>query len=343
MGLDSIFNYVINFIRVLRINDLVDIFVVAVAVYYFMMAIRGTRAVQLVKGILLIVVIYMTSSLLRLHTLNYILSALVQVAMFGVIVIFQPELRTLLEKMGRLKVGYVLGIAADPFGERQDMETVIDNIAGASAEMSKTHTGALIVIFQPELRTLLEKIGHLKVGYVLGIAADPFGERQDMETMIENIASASSQMSKTRTGALIVIERHTRLGEYMNSGTPLNAIVSTELLKNIFVPNTPLHDGAVIIRDNRIITAGCVLPLTANTNLTSELGTRHRAALGLSEASDALIIVVSEETGKISIAVNGSLTRNLTELTLKKALTKLLVVNENGESESVKKIFRKIK
>ena len=284
MGLDSIFNYVINFIRVLRINDLVDIFVVAVAVYYFMMAIRGTRAVQLVKGILVIVVIYMTSSLLRLHTLNYILSALVQVAMFGVIVIFQPELRTLLEKMGRLKVGYVLGIAADPYGERQDMETLIDNIARASAEMSKTHTGALIVI-----------------------------------------------------------ERHTRLGEYMNSGTPLNAIVSTELLKNIFVPNTPLHDGAVIIRDNRIITAGCVLPLTANTNLTSELGTRHRAALGLSEASDALVIVVSEETGKISIAVNGSLTRNLTELTLKKALTKLLVVNENGESESVKKIFRKIK
>ena len=284
MGLDSIFNYVINFIRVLRINDLVDIFVVAVAVYYFMMAIRGTRAVQLVKGILVIVVIYMTSSLLRLHTLNYILSALVQVAMFGVIVIFQPELRTLLEKMGRLKVGYVLGIAADPFGERQDMETMIDNIARASAEMSKTHTGALIVI-----------------------------------------------------------ERHTRLGEYMNSGTPLNAIVSTELLKNIFVPNTPLHDGAVIIRDNRIITAGCVLPLTANTNLTSELGTRHRAALGLSEASDALVIVVSEETGKISIAVNGALTRNLTELTLKKALTKLLVVNENGESESVKKIFRKIK
>lgn len=284
MGLDSVFNYVINFIRVLRINDLVDVFVVAVAVYYFMMAIRGTRAVQLVKGILLIVVVYMTSSLLRLHTLNYILSALVQVAMFGVIVIFQPELRTLLEKMGRLKVGYVLGIAADPFGERQDMETMIDNIAGASAEMSKTHTGALIVI-----------------------------------------------------------ERHTRLGEYMNSGTPLNAIVSKELLKNIFVPNTPLHDGAVIIRDNRIITAGCVLPLTANTNLTSELGTRHRAALGLSEASDALIIVVSEETGKISIAVNGSLTRNLTELTLKKALTKLLVLNENGESDSVKKIFRKIK
>ena len=284
MGLDSVFNYVINFIRVLRINDLVDVFVVAVAVYYFMMAIRGTRAVQLVKGILLIVVVYMTSSVLRLHTLNYILSALVQVAMFGVIVIFQPELRTLLEKMGRLKVGYVLGIAADPFGERQDMETMIDNIAGASAEMSKTHTGALIVI-----------------------------------------------------------ERHTRLGEYMNSGTPLNAIVSKELLKNIFVPNTPLHDGAVIIRDNRIITAGCVLPLTANTNLTSELGTRHRAALGLSEASDALIIVVSEETGKISIAVNGSLTRNLTELTLKKALTKLLVLNENGESDSVKKIFRKIK
>ena len=150
-------------------------------------------------------------------------------------------------------------------------------------------------------------------------------------------------MSATRTGALIVIERHTRLGEYMNSGTLINATVSSELLNNLFVPNTPLHDGAVIIRDNKIITAGCVLPLTANTNLASELGTRHRAALGLSEASDAVIVVVSEETGKISIAMNGSLTRNLTEISLKKALTKLLILSEVTEKEPLKKIFRKSK
>lgn len=282
MGLDGVLDYIIKFIRILRINDIIDIFIVAIAVYYFMGAIRGTRAVQLVKGILVIVAVYMTSSILRLHTLNYILSALVQVAMFGVIVIFQPELRTLLEKMGRLKVGHFLGIAADPFGEKHQTETVIENVSRAAAEMSQS-----------------------------------------------------------RTGALIVIERHTRLGEYMNSGTLMNADVSSELLGNIFVPSTPLHDGAVIIRDNKIITAGCVLPLTANTNLASELGTRHRAALGLSETSDAVIVVVSEETGKISIAINGSLTRNLTEQSLKKALTKLLTVTETADIETVKKIFRK--
>lgn len=284
MGLDGIFDYIIKFIRILRINDIIDIFIVAVAVYYFMGAIRGTRAVQLVKGLLIIVAVYMASSILMLHALNYILGALVQVAMFGVIVIFQPELRNLLEKMGRLKVGNFLGIAADPFGERLETEDVIEKISRAAADMSAT-----------------------------------------------------------RTGALIVIERHTRLGEYMHSGTLMNATVSSELLGNIFTPNTPLHDGAVIIRDNKIITAGCVLPLTPNTNLASELGTRHRAALGLSEASDAVIVVVSEETGKISIAINGSLTRNLTEQSLKKALTKLLIVNETADSETVKKIFRKSK
>ena len=284
MGLDVIFDYIIKFIRILRMNDIIDIFIVGIAVYYFMMAIRGTRAVQLVKGILIIVAVYMTSGILKLHTLNYILSALVQVAMFGVIVIFQPELRTLLEKMGRLKVGHFLGIAVEPFGEKEETETVIKNVSRAAAEMAAT-----------------------------------------------------------RTGALIVIERHTRLGEYMNSGTLINATVSSELLNNLFVPNTPLHDGAVIIRDNKIITAGCVLPLTANTNLASELGTRHRAALGLSEASDAVIVVVSEETGKISIAINGSLTRNLTEISLKKALTKLLILSEATEKEPLKKIFRKSK
>ncbi len=283
MGLDGIFDYIIKYKRILRINDIIDIFIVAIAIFYFIGAIRGTRAVQLAKGLLIIVAVYMASSVLKLHTLNYILGAVVQVAMFGVIVIFQPELRNLLEKMGRLKVGNVFGIA-DPFGERKETEDVIDKISRAAADMSET-----------------------------------------------------------RTGALIVIERHTRLGEYMHSGTLMNANVSSELLGNIFTPNTPLHDGAVIIRDNKIITAGCVLPLTANTNLASELGTRHRAALGLSEASDAVIVVVSEETGKISIAINGSLTRNLTEASLKKALTKLLIVNPAVEAEAVKKIFRKSK
>ena len=278
-ALEGFFDYAINFIRIMRIADIIDIFIVTIAIYYLMIAIRGTRAVQLMKGILVIVAVYMLSGLMRLHTLNYILSALVQVAMFGVIVIFQPELRNLLEKMGRLKVGHVLGIAVDFVNEREEMETVIDNISGAADDMSRT-----------------------------------------------------------RTGSLIVIERHTRLGEYTSSGTLINADVTRELLKNIFVPNTPLHDGAVIIRGSKIITAGCVLPLTANTNLATELGTRHRAALGLSETSDAVIVVVSEETGKISIAMNGSLTRNLTEQTLKKALTKLLIPEEEEPSDKSKKL-----
>lgn len=282
MGFNSVVDYTVSFIRLLRVNDLVDICIVAIAVYYFMMATRGTRAVQLIKGVLILVALYMASSILKFYTLNYIMSALVQVAMFGMIVIFQPELRNLLEKMGRLKIGHFLGIVTDP------AEQGIDNV-------------------------------------------------------IENISRASWNMSQTKTGALIVIERNTRLGEYMHSGTIINASVSSELLGNIFVPNTPLHDGAVIIRGNQIITAGCVLPLTANTNLTSELGTRHRAALGLSEASDAVVVVVSEETGKISLAINGSLTRNLTEQSLKKALTKLLLADSTQEILPVKKIFRKSK
>ena len=284
-ALQGFFDYAIKFISIMSISDFFDIFIVAIAVYYFMIAIKGTRAIQLVKGIFIIIAAYLLSDIFRLNTLHYILSALVQVAMFGVIVIFQPELRSLLEKMGRVKIGRVLGIAFDAVGDAQGLESVINNIT-----------------------------------------------------------SAAIDMSETRTGALIVIERHTRLGEYMNSGTHINADVSKELLKNIFVPNTPLHDGAVIIRENKIITAGCVLPLTANTNLATELGTRHRAALGLSETSDAAIVVVSEETGKISIAMNGALTRNFTETSLKKALTKILTPPETeAQSAAKKKIFRKSK
>ena len=263
--------YAIRFMRMLRISDIADILIVAIVIYYTIMAIRGTRAVQLLRGIFVAIIIYFMSGILHLDTVNYILSAVVQV------VIFQPELRHLLEKMGRLKLVHFLGFAVDSVGE-------------------------------------------------------------DTETVILNIAAAAADMSETKTGALIVIERGTRLGEYMNSGTMLDANVSCELLENIFVPNTPLHDGAVIIRGNKIITAGCVLPLTANTNLSSELGTRHRAALGLSEASDAVIVVVSEETGKISVAINGSLTRNLSETSLRKALTKLLEADTGAGGDALKKI-----
>lgn len=274
----SAMEYAVRFIRVMRISDIIDIIIIAVAVYYFMMATRGTRAVQLVRGILVAAVIYFLSGILNLDALNYILSSIVQVAVFAVIVIFQPELRNILEHIGRFKILKLMGIT-------------FDDSAGS------------------------------------------------IEDVAANITLAASDLAATKTGALIVIERGTRLGEYMNSGTMLDADVSSELLKNIFVPNTPLHDGAVIIRGNKIITAGCVLPLTANTNLSSELGTRHRAALGLSEASDAIIVVVSEETGKISIALNGSLTRNLKASSLEKALLKLLETStEQNSRDTLKKI-----
>lgn len=278
-ALNSFFEYAVRYIRLLRVSDFVDIIIVAVIVYYIMISLRGTRAVHLLKGIIVAVVIFMLSSVLHLNSLNYILGAVFQIAMYAVVVIFQPELRNLLEKMGRLKLANFMGFA---FNANQDKE--------------------------------------------------------DMETVILNIAAAAADLSETKTGALIVIERETRLGEYMPSGTVLDANVTTELLKNIFVPNTPLHDGAVIIRGGKIVSAGCVLPLTANTNLSSELGTRHRAALGLSETSDAIVVVVSEETGKISIALNGSLTRNLNETTLRKALTKLLSAETESGGDTLKKI-----
>lgn len=274
--------FTVNFVQTVRVTDVIDILIVAVVIYYFMMMIRGTRAVQLVKGIGLVAAIYFLSFVFRLNTLNTIMRAVVNTAIIAVIVIFQPELRKLLEQMGRLKLVHFLGFAPD------------------------------------------------------GGMAD--------EAVVANIAAAAANLASTKTGALIVIERGTRLGEYMHSGTRLDADVTSELLENIFVPNTPLHDGAVIIRDDKIINAGCVLPLTANPNLSSELGTRHRAALGLSEASDAVIVVVSEETGKISVAMNGSLTRNLSAASLKKALGKVLSVNTSGAGDAFKKtLIRKSK
>lgn len=278
-AIQSFFEYALKFIKLLRISDIADICLLTLVIYYIMTAIKGTRAVQLLRGIFVAIVVYMLSSILRLDTINYILGKVFQGAMIAIIVIFQPELRNVLEHMGRLKLGHFFGLAFDT-------ETNIINT----------------------------------------------------ERVIENVTAAAIDLSAEKTGALMVIERQTRLGEYMNSGTQLNADVTSELLKNIFVPNTPLHDGAVIIRDGRILNAGCVLPLTANTNLSSELGTRHRAALGLSEASDAVVVVVSEETGKISIAMNGSLVRNLTKASLTRALQKSLVSDTGNNKDTLDKI-----
>ena len=180
-----------------------------------------------------------------------------------------------------------------------------------------------IVLFQPELRRGLEQIGRSRFKDIFNL--DETNTRIQTTALIEEIVKACTELSKTYTGALMVIEKDTKVGEIINTGIQLDSSVSAELIMNIFTPNTPLHDGAVIIRDNRIKAAACFLPLTDNPNLSKELGTRHRAALGITEVSDSIAIIVSEESGKISFALNGGLTRNLTSDTLRKALNKNLL------------------
>ena len=280
--MNAFLEYLVKYVQLLRISDLIDILIVSVIVYYLINLIRETRAMQLVKGIIFLFIAFFLSQWLKLNALNYILGGAMQIGAFAVIVIFQPELRNLLERMGRFKVGRIIDFASDT-------------------------------------------------------------TEDDLHRVIDSIAQAAANMSATKTGALIVMERATRLGEYISTGTMLDANVSSGLLENIFVPNTPLHDGAVIIRNNKIVTAGCLLQLTANNNLSRDLGTRHRAAIGLSEVTDAVIIVVSEETGKISIALNGSLTRNLSRESLAKALKKIMSQKQETNEKIDKIMFWRTK
>ncbi len=189
---------------------------------------------------------------------------------------------------------------------------------------------ALIVIFQPELRRGLEHMGRNKFGNWFS------NEKNETPDIAIEICKAAKNLSATNTGALIVFEKDTVLDDLITAGTNIGADVSAELLENIFVPNTPLHDGAVLIRDSKIYQASCVLPLSSNKDLSNELGTRHRAALGISEQSDCISLVVSEETGKISVMQNGDMIRNLSTDALYKLLTKLLVPKEDVSS-NVKK------
>jgi len=174
---------------------------------------------------------------------------------------------------------------------------------------------ALPVVFQPELRRALEQIGRGKLFRKTAVL-----DEEEVENMLSALSKAALAMSHSKTGALIVFERETGLDDYIETGTPIDALVSSELFMNIFIPNTPLHDGAVIIRGNRIKAAGCLLPLTEARNLSKELGTRHRAAIGLSEQTDALVLIISEETGTISLARGGALQRYLTEDDIKDLL-----------------------
>lgn len=274
--MNIVISYLSDFIRLFKFTDIVDIFIIGIIIYNLLKTIRETRAVQLIKGLVILILTLQISAWLNLNTLNFVLRNTMQIGLFAIVVIFQPELRNILERLGRSKAGDLLAF----------------NVNAVNSEF------------------------------------------QD-EKIINEIVDACMNMSHSKTGALIVLERTTKLGDITKSGTPINAEITSSLIENIFVPNTPLHDGAIIIREEKISNAGCLLPLTSNTNLSRELGTRHRAALGVSEISDALVIVVSEETGKISLAVNGTLTRNLSDEALKKAL-KLALPQAKNDLEKIK-------
>ena len=268
--LETLFSNIPASLLSFRITDVLDIAIVAYIFYKLSAFVRETRAGNLIKGIILLLIFTWLSTSLQLITINYLLRNLTQVAIFAFVVIFQPELRRALEKVGR------------------------------------TNFSSL---FSQEDNNSAEKIA-------------------------SEIASAAVAMSSRRIGALIVLERNTKIGDIIRTGSEIDSTVSSELLINIFIPNTPLHDGAVIIRENRILAARCILPLTQNETLSREFGTRHRAALGLSECSDAAVIVVSEETGKISFTLNGDMSRNYTEETLKKVIIKVLSSDSEKSSEN---------
>lgn len=276
--LNEIFEGIKKFFSIFRISDFLDIFLVAFILYKGIKLVRETRAGQLVKGIVILLLTTIICHWLKFNTMSYILRNTMQVGLVALLVVFQPELRRALEKVGRSNLGTLF----------------IDN-------------------------------------------------SEDMEREIYEITDAASYLSREKIGALIVCERGTKLGDIINTGTPLNADLTSSLLVNIFIPNTPLHDGAVVVRDGKIISAACILPLTQNDSLSRELGTRHRAALGVTENSDCAVVIVSEETGKISIAHDGDMTRNLTPDSLKKILTKLLTNDTINPKEGLKNWRDKIK
>ena len=254
---------ILNVFKSIRIADIIDILILSFLIYHGIKLIRETRAQQLVKGILLLVAFYLISVFLNLQTMKYLLKLCFQWGFLAIIILFQPELRRILEKLGRARF------------------TQFALFAGNEDE---------------------EEINRIR-------------------NCIDAVCEACSDLSSTCTGALIIFERKTKLGEQIATGTVLNCTPSAAVFGNIFFPNTPLHDGAVVIRDGIILAAGCFLPKPQKEELIAkQLGSRHRAAIGMSENSDAIVIVVSEETGTISVAENGELTRGFNRDSLRKML-----------------------
>jgi diadenylate cyclase len=251
--------------------SVVDILLVWYVIYKLIMVIRGTKAVQLLKGIFVILIVRVISDFFGLKTLSWIMEQAITWGFLAIIIIFQPELRRALEQLGRGKF----------FSRSSSQEDV------------------------------------------------------DQEKTVNAIIKATDYMAKRRIGALISIERETGMSDYIETGIPLNSKISSELLINIFIPNTPLHDGAVIIQKSSVAAAACYLPLSESPFISKELGTRHRAALGISEVTDSITVVVSEETGGISLTKNGELHRDLSAEVFKELLSnELLDQNKHKQASS---------
>ncbi len=267
------------------ITDLLDIALISFVVYNAIKLIRETRAFQLVKGLLLLAVAYLLINQLDMQTSSYIFRFLFQNVFIILVILFQQEIRQVIEKVGNSKFTSLSLI-----------------LKGSSSDKEKA-----------------------------------------INDSINEISKAVQRMSDSKTGSLIVMERQTLLGDVIESGKPVDAFITHELIGNIFFPKSPLHDGAAIVRNGRLVAAGCVLPLTKSTDVSSDLGTRHRAALGMSEQSDAAVIVVSEETGIISLAYQGTLERNLTDSELREKLINLIIDKPSDniiDNDIFKKIFK---
>ena len=266
-----------HYLSSMGVSDYIDIILVAYLIYRVIMFIRKTNSRNIAIGVMLFIVVLWVSEITKLTMMNALMHKAMELGLIALLILFQPELRRMLERMG---------------------STLTDG------RFSSTDT--------------------------------------NIESAIAETVQACMDMSKAHTGALIVFERNVSLTHALSTGTLINSDTTAELIKNIFFVKAPLHDGALIIRDCRIAAAGCVLPLTQNKNLSKELGTRHRAGIGMSEQSDAVVIILSEETGAISVAIDGMLKRHLNEESLNAILRKELVVEEVDTSKRVT-IFRYIK
>lgn len=279
-GYEAVMGYLISMweqLQAIRLADIFDILIVAVLIYNLLPIFRSTGTSRVAGTVVVVLVITWLTGVLELHTLNFVLSQLVAVGLIAIVVLFQPELRRMLDHVG-------------------------------------------------------------KFNFKKWLTQDKVS--QEMELIVEETAKACQVMSREKIGALIVFARDNRLEEYFKTGTVLDAQVSEQLLRNVFFPKAALHDGAMIIRDGRVAVAGCVLPLSESQRLHADLGTRHRAAVGMSEVSDAIVVVVSEETGVISVAMGGMLKRHLAAETLERLLKSELCPEELKQEAWLEKARR---